>query len=214
MDNPIRNELKEPTQLNYPFSNFSRALHSLIQDCLQKPLHAVTKFKDKQELLETQMTRVKNASTAYDYNDAESNESQEAAVLTIEQIYIFTVYIYETQIIKEKQDVRRRDESIIRVWQHNGLETQAISLVLKLPELHSLEQYVTAILFEQYSMALMLSDRFNIFTEPLYKDFSMVILEKLLYNKEQIEVLLFLLKQNINYSLDFQSGCKLLNIFS
>ena len=79
--------------------------------------------------------------------------------------------------------MKRRDESIIRVWQHNGLETQAISLVLKLPELHSLEQYVTAILFEQYSMALMLSDRFNIFTEPLYKDFSMVILEKLLHNK-------------------------------
>lgn len=63
-------------------------------------------------------------------------------------------------------------------------------------------------------MALMLSDRFNIFTEPLYKDFSSVILEKLLHNKEQLEVLLFLLKQNINYSLDFQSGCKLLNIFS
>lgn len=89
--------MKEPIQLNYPFSNFSRALHSLIQDCLHKPAHALgmSKFKDKQELLETQVTR-KNASTAYDFNDADSNESQEAAVLTIEQIYIFCVYIYET----------------------------------------------------------------------------------------------------------------------
>ena len=82
-----------------------------------------------------------------------------------------------------KHEQGSHDESIIRVWQHSGLERQAISLVLKLPELHSLEQYVSAILLEQYSMALVLGDRFNIFTEPLYKDFSLVILEKLLHRK-------------------------------
>lgn len=94
VDNPIRHDLRQPMRLNYPFSNFSRALHSLIHDCLHRPAHALS--KTKHELLETQVTRAKNASTAYDFNDAESDESQEAALLSIEQIYIFTVYIYET----------------------------------------------------------------------------------------------------------------------